>query len=267
MKKLLALILIANCHLSIVNSFAQNGVIIDYKISAGDTKGSVSGNTKMYSQDGNTRSEMLMNIQGLPMGAINTVTLTRKDKPNTIVTLNAGNKTYTEMSYEQSQPEERKSTEPFEVTVVGKETVNGYSCTHVIAKFKNSGKVRNEWWTSKDVPGFPGFSGLKGTKYLDDDNFFSKMAEKGADGFPVRMKMSEAGATGLFQMDLVKAEKKNLENSLFEIPAGYTKAATVDLSNMPKSMQEMQNMSPEEQQKMIQEMMKMYQGQMPAEKP
>ena len=28
-----------------------------------------------------------------------------------------------------------------------------------------------------------------------------------------------------------------------------------------------QNMSPEEQQKMLQEMMKMYQGQMPAEKP
>ncbi|MGE0637688.1 MAG: DUF4412 domain-containing protein [Bacteroidia bacterium] len=266
MKKLFILsLLISNFQL--LTTFAQTGVVIDYKISAGDSRGSVSGNTKMYSQDGNTRSEMQMNIQGLPMGAINTVTLTRKDKPNTIVTLNAGNKTYTEMSYEQAQPEERKSNEPFEVTVVGKETVNGYSCTHVIAKFKNSGKMRNEWWTSKDVAGFSGFSGLKGTKYLDDDNFFSKMAEKGADGFPVRMKMSEAGAAGSFQMDLVKAEKKNLESSLFEIPAGYTKAATVDLSNMPKSMQEIQNMSPEEQQKMLQEMMKMYQGQMPADKP
>lgn len=265
MKKIFILTLLIS-NFQLLTSLAQNGVVIDYKISAGDSKGSVSGNTKMYSQDGNTRSEMKMNIQGLPMGAINTVTLSRKDKPNTIITLNAGNKTYTEMSYEQAKPEEQKSNEPFEVTVVGKETVNGYSCTHVIAKFKNSGKVRNEWWTSNDVPGFPGFKGMKGSEYLDDDNFFSKMAEKGADGFPVRMKISEAGM-GSFQMDLVKAEKKNLENSLFEIPAGYTKAATVDLSNMPKSMQEIQNMSPEEQQKMIQEMMKMYQGQMPAEKP
>lgn len=267
MQKLITILFIANFQLSMVNCFGQNGVVIDYKISAGDSKGSVSGNTRMYSQDGNTRSEMQMNIQGLPMGTINAVTLTRKDKPNTIITLNAGNKTYSEMNYEEAQPEERKSNEPFEVIVVGKETVNGYSSTHVIAKFKNSGKMRNEWWTSKEVAGFSGFSGLKGTKYLDDDNFFSKMAEKGADGFPVRMKMSEAGAAGSFQMDLVKAEKKNLENSLFEIPAGYTKAATLDLSNMPKSMQEMQNMSPEEQQKMLQEMMKMYQGQMPAEKP
>lgn len=264
MKKLFFLLLTSN--ILLLTSFAQTGVVIEYKISAGDTKGSISGNTKTYSQDGNSRSEMLMNIQGLPMGAINTVTLTRKDKPNTIITLNAGNKTYTEMSYEDAQPEERKSSEPFDVTIVGKETVNGYNCTHVIAKFKNSGKVRNEWWTSNDVPGFPGFKGVRGNKYLDDDSFFSKMAEKGADGFPVRMKMSETGA-GIFQMDLVKAEKKNLENSLFDIPAGYTKAAGIDLSNMPKSMQEMQNMSPEEQQKMLQDLMKMYQGQMPAEKP
>lgn len=264
MKKQFFLLLISN--ILLLTSVAQNGVVIEYKLSAGDTKGSVTGNTKTYSQDGNSRSEMLMNVQGLPMGAFNTVTLTQKDKPNTIITLNAGNKTYTEMSYEDAQPAERKSSEPFEVTVVGKETVNGYNCTHVIAKFKNSGKVRNEWWTSKDVPGFSGFSGVKGSKYLDDDSFFSKMAEKGADGFPVRMKMSESGA-GIFQMDLVKAEKKNLENSLFEIPVGYTKAAGIDLSNMPKNMQDMKNMSPEEQQKMLQDLMKMYQGQMPAEKP
>ena len=264
MKKIIALLLIL-IPISIATAFAQTGVVIEYKISAGDAKSSMSGNTKTYTQNDNTRSEMLMNVPGLPAGAINTVTLMRKDKPNMIVTLNHGNKTYSEMTYADAEPAERKTTEPFEVTVVGKETVNGYSCTHVIAKFKNSGKVRNEWWTSNDVTGFPGFKGIKGSKYMDDDNFFSKMAEKGADGFPVRMKMSEGGA-GSFQMDLVKAEKKNLEASLFEIPAGYAKAATIDFNNMPKSMEDYKNMSPEEQKKMMEDLMKMYQGQMPPQK-
>lgn len=265
MKKLLALILIITCSLSVINSSAQ-GVYIEYKLSSDNAEKSMSGNNKTWHQDGNSRSEMEINVAGLPAGAMNAVTITRKDKPNTIIKLTPSNHTYTEISYEEYEPKEKKSTEPFEVTVVGKETVNGYSCTHVIAKFKNSGKVRNEWWTSKEVAGFPGFSGLKGTKYLDDDSFFSKMAEKGADGFPVRMKMSEAGMGGI-QMDLVKAEKKSVASSMFEIPANYTKAASMDMSNMPKSMQDLKNMTPEEQKKMMEDLMKMYGGQQPPTKP
>ncbi len=266
MKKLLTLIFIANCSLSIITSNAQ-GVYVEYKISSGKAEESMSGNNKTWHQDGNSRSEMEMNIAGLPTGAMNTITITRQDKPNVITKLTPSNKTYTEISYEEYEPQEKKSTEPFEVTVVGKETVNGYSCTHVIAKFKNSGKMRNEWWTSKDVPCFPGFSGMKGSKYFDDDNLFAKMAEKGADGFPVRMKMSEAGMSGGMQMDLVKAEKKTVPSSMFEIPAGYKKAATMDLSNMPKSMQDLKNMTPEEQKKMMEDLMKMYGGQQPPTKP
>lgn len=265
MKKIILLITLFIIHFSLFTSFAQ-GVYIEYKITTGEGKESMSGNSKTYNQDGNSRSEMQMNVPGLPAGAINTITITRQDKPNTLITLNPGNKTYSEMSYDAAQPEEKKSTEQYEITVVGKEKVNGYNSTHIIAKFKNSGKVRNEWWTSNEVPGFSGFKGMKGSKYLDDDDFFSKMAEKGADGFPVRMKMSEAGA-GIFQMDLVKAEKKNNPVSLFEIPAAYTKAATIDMSTMPKSMEDMKNMTPEQQKKMMEDLMKMYGGQAPADKP
>jgi hypothetical protein len=265
MKKILTLIFLANFSLSIINTNAQ-GVYVEYKLSSDKADKSMSGNNKTWHQDGNSRSEMEMNIPGLPAGAMNAVTITRQDRPNTIIKLTPSNKTYSEISYEEYEPQEKKSTEPFEVTVVGKETVNGYSCAHVIAKFKNSGKMRNEWWTSKDVPGFPGFSGMKGTKYFDDDSFFAKMAEKGADGFPVRMKMSEAGMGGM-QMDLVKAEKKNIPSSMFEIPADYTKAAAMDMSNMPKSMQDLKNMTPEEQKKMMEDLMKMYGGEQPPTKP
>lgn len=247
-------------------SNAQNGNYIEYKISAGDGTQSMSGNNKTYSMDGKSRMEMNFSIPGLPIGAINTITLRNPEKPNSIIKLNTSNKTYTEMSFEDYKPEEKKSDEPFEVTVVGKEKVNGYECTHVIAKFKNSGKVRNDWWTSKEVPGFNNFKGVKGNKYLDDDNFFSKLAEKGAEGFPVRMKMSETGA-GTFQMDLVKAEQQKMDASLFEIPAGYTLGGSIDMSNMPKSIQDVQNMTPEEQQKMLQDLMKMYGGQVPQGKP
>lgn len=247
--------------------YAQTGVYIEYKLSgSSDNKIGLSGNNKIYAQGEHSRHEMQINIPGMPTGPINTVTLTRKDKPNTIITINPSAKTYTEMSFEQYETKEQKSKEPFEITVVGKEQVNGYNCTHIIAKYKNSQKVRNEWWTSKEVPGFSGFSGVKGNKYLDDDNLFKEMAEKGADGFPVRMKISD-GEMGSFVMDLVKAEKKNIDASLFEIPAGYTKAAALDLSNMPKSMNEVMKMSPEEQQKMLEDLMKMYGGQAPQGKP
>ncbi|MCG3165165.1 MAG: hypothetical protein POELPBGB_00927 [Bacteroidia bacterium] len=266
MKKINSLIVLVICTIALTSSFAQ-GVYIEYKITAGDGKESMSGNNKSYYQNGNSRNEMNMSIPGLPAGAFNTITITRKDKPNTIIKLNPSDKSYTEMTFEEYEREEPRSNEPFEITVIGKETVNGYNSTHFIAKYKNSGKVRNEWWTSKEVPGFTGFSGMKGSKYLDDDNLFSKMAEKGVDGFPVRIKMSESAMRGSFQMDVIKAEKKDIPESMFEIPATYTKAATMDMNGLMNNMKNMQNMSPEEQQKMLQEMMKMYQGQMPAEKP
>jgi hypothetical protein len=67
----------------------------------------------------------------------------------------------------------------------------------------------------------------------------------------VMVKMKSTEKKGAFTMELVKFEKGNFPVTMFEIPAGYTKGASFDPSKM-------QNMSQEERQKMLEEMMKQY---------
>ena len=61
------------------------------------------------------------------------------------------------------------------------------------------------------------------------------------------------------QLDLVKAEKKSLDGSLFSTN-GYTKSATNSVSGMPViDAQAIQKMTPEERQKYIEDMKAKYQ--------
>lgn len=241
MKKilLLAVILVFNG----IQLFAKDGVYLEFKI----TSQRMNGTSKIYEAGGSTRTEMQMNNagSGAPFG---TTMLILADNPHNSYTLDEKNKTYTvtETGKNGEHPDD------YDVEVVGKETINNYKCTHVVVTFKKFQR-KSEMWLSKDVPGYAGVMGASMSQMAGGSGFYDKLKAKGADGFVVRMLTKDPRGGEGMQMDLVKAEKKNIDASLFSL-SGYTK------SSMPATMtnEQMRAMTPEQRQEYLKQMREKY---------
>lgn len=237
-------------------AMGREGVYVEYKISGG----AMSGNNKTYSSDGDVRSEMTMQSSRMP-NAITAASLSLHSTPGKSYMINEKDKTYSETELNKTA-ETHREEDDYEVTLIGKETVNGFSSTHVRIKNKRT-QHESEMWMSKDVKGYANFANIK-TKYFGGSKFFNQLKEKGAEGFVVRMvSMSEHGNTSM-QMDLVKVENRDMPESLFSL-SGYTKTATyqsplMQQQAMPggKTMEEVQKMTPEERKAYIDQMAKQH---------
>lgn len=251
MKKFLSLVVAIVTTLSV---FSQ-GYFIEYKITSSGREGGVTGNMKSYTQDGNSRVEMNMNVAG--MGGMDMSSLYLKSTPTLVYLLNEQSKTYTELSTSEDEGWKDYPQSEYEVTVLGKEKVNGYNATHVRIKRKGS-KSEMEMWNSTEIPGYADLAKLK-TKYTGKDNLLKALDAKGATGFPVRIIAAEGQYT--MQMDLVKAERRNNPASLFSL-SGYTKSKGAAINgvniNVQDMMQNIQNMTPEEREKWIKQMQEQY---------
>jgi Domain of unknown function (DUF4412) len=231
-------------------AFSQ-GFYMEMKM--GTTDNADMGVMKVYSQDGNSRSEINLNTPGGPMDML---TLILKGTPNTLYVLNTKGKTYSEMDISQNNQYKDFPKEDYEVTVLGKEKVNGYNATHVKIMHKGS-SVIEEMWTSKDVADYSALINAK-TKFTGRLNLNKALAEKGADGFPVRIKTAERGMN--VQVDLVKAEKRNFLASLFSLD-GYAKSSAPSMGggmSQQEMLQKIQNMTPEERQQYIEQLKNQY---------
>lgn len=232
--------------LVLVNCCFANGAYLEFKITG--KQDGITGSMKSYTQDGNTRTEMQMNMPQMPGGGINNISLILKDNPDKIYVLNEAAKTYTEHDKSAKSGAEGG----YEVTVLGKENVNGYNSTHVKVKQGSSGH-EVEMWVSTDLPNYAKYKAM-GTKYTDD-YLFRSLAVKGVDGFPVRILANEHGHT--MQLDLVKAEEKNNPASLFSLD-GYSKSSSPSASGSMPNMHDIQNMTPEQRQQMIEQLKQQY---------
>ena len=258
MKKLISTALIL---IHAIAGYTQ-GFYIEMKMSGGSGKEGISGTMKSYSQDGNNRSEMNLNMAGGTTGLGNIVMLTLKDKPETVYMLNEKDKTYSELSSATGGDDMKDYPQnEYEVTLVGKEKVNNFNCTHVRVKRKGS-THETEMWTSTDLAGYAEFAKVK-TKYTGKINMFKALEAKGAVGFPVRIKADEHGQA--VQIDLVKAERRTNPASMFSL-TGYTKSeglgnvGGVDVQEMLKKIQ---NMSPAERELWMKKMQEQYQNHPP----
>lgn len=255
MKKLLTIIFL----LASTVVFAVQGYYYEYKMSSAGNAG-VGGTMKLYgTADGNGRSEMNMNVAQAAGASINMVAINKASEPGIVYMLFDKTKTYTKVDPAKYANQQKTETGKYEVIVIGKETVNGYNSTHI--KIKYNGKEAFDMWTSKDVTDWATTARLKANKYTSDTKLYDEMKAKGADGFPVRILANEGGQQ--VQMDLVKAEKKELAASLFEIPADYKEGSMMQGimggSNMP-SMEEIMKMTPEEREKWMKQLQEQYKG-------
>lgn len=232
------------------------GYYMEYTLTSNSGKENVTGTFKTYAQDGNTRVEMNMNAERL--GGIRVVNLVLKNEPTTVYLLDETAKTYTQLSGADDDDWTDYPQSEYEVTVLGKEKINGYNTIHVRVKHVGSKTSPLEMWNTTEIAGYAEYAGIK-SKYTGKDNLLKAMQAKGAAGFPVRVKASEKNYT--LQMDLVKAEKRNNSSSLFSL-SGYTKSRGINYAPGTGDMQEMikkiQNMTPEEQEQWIKQMQQQY---------
>lgn len=246
-----------------VSTFAAGGFYIEYKMALVDGKEGVSGVVKVYNGGTASRSELNMNVPGIPGGGMNMVSIHKESEPAKIYMINDASKTYSVMDvskFKNAVPNSAKTEHEYEVTIVGSETVNGYKSTHV--KIKIDGRDAQELWTSKEIASFEKYAQLSSSKYAIDNSLWAALKAKGAEGFPIRMQMQERG--GKMQMDLIKAEKRDIAASLVSVPADYKQINVVDgimkQMGMPTK-DDMLRMTPEQREQMMREMEQKYKSQ------
>lgn len=248
--------------------FAQFEGIIETKITATDGNGAIRniGTMSVAISKAGTRSEMNSQIQGMGM---NMVMLLKNDNPDLMYRINEANKTYTEVDLAklramapsgQALPEEIVT-----VKKLGEEKILGYNTQHVLVT-QNGTPI--EMWTAKDFLDYATYSKLQARRGRpgSGEAMLKALKDAGAEGMPLKS-ISNSPDGGKAIMEVVKAEKKSLPASTFEIPAGYTKTAGGMMDMMGgmsgpqadearKRMEEAMKNMPPEQREMMEKMMK-----------
>jgi Domain of unknown function (DUF4412) len=115
----------------------------------------------------------------------------------------------------------------YQVTKVGTETVQGYSCIHSKLTILTAGSkttIVEDIWTSTDVPGYTAIEKMMVSQRVTPQ-MMKALEQAGCNGFFVKMSMHSTAYS--LDMVLVKATRKTFPASDFEIPSGYTAASNV----------------------------------------
>ncbi len=194
--------------------------------------------SKMFSKNGNLRTEMTMNMGGQQ---ITNTTLLLKTNPNVLMAFNSITKTYTETKIATNT-----TAKNIAIKVLGNEKVGIYKCTRV--RMTSEGKSWDIWYT-KELPSF-NFP-VSGNSELSSQKLINELKNKGISGMLAKVVFQIPGSKSQsVTMQLVKYESKTLAPSLFGIPAGYKK------NNVSFDAEKMKTMTPQQRKEMIMKMMK-----------
>lgn len=166
-----------------------------------------------YTNQGDVRTEM--GLFGEKM-----IVLGRHGLPKYSMSLNTQLKTYTLNVIDSAAL--RAMTGGYQVTKVGTETVQGYSCVHarLTQTMTHTQVITLDIWTSKDVPGYGRFQSMSGS-YVTP-GMMVELEQAGCGGFFVKMTMRSKDVA--MDMVLETAEKKTFSGDVFAVPAGYKRA-------------------------------------------
>ena len=193
--------------------------------------------------------------------------LVKTSEPDNGYAINDANKTYTILDLKKARDMAKsQSAATYTAKKLGEEKASGYLCAHALLTSDKGESV--ELWTNKDIIDVAAFAKAMGPNGPTNDNIMKALKDAKADGFIVKMVRTEPGAkTPMMTMELVRAEKKALPSSTFQVPAGYTKAERPAMGGMggagaalPKEVQDqirdkLNKLTPE-QRKQLEEAMK-----------
>jgi hypothetical protein len=255
--------------LTALPTFAQFEGEIEMKMTVIDKDGASMGGgaSKIAISKAGMRSEMSLEMPRMAGMSMNTVTLMKTDSPDIVYRLDEAKHTYTEMDKAKMRgmTAQRQDDEKWTVEKLGEEKVIGYKTVHVLAKHKSTSM---ELWTAKEFLDLETYRKMQSSRAQMSDGMMNALKEAGADGMPLKSLITNEDGTRI-TMEIIRADKKSLPASTFEIPAGYTKSTGMDTigglsgpgaDETRKRMEEMmKNMTPEQRQRMEQ-MMKQRSG-------
>jgi hypothetical protein len=204
------------------------------------------------------RKEAPANQRGEMHSAFKMVTLTKLSEPHLAYLINDQSRSYSVLDsreYETQGGAQKKWT----VRKLGGDRVAGYACEKFAATAEGEdteidGCVSGQFFGSDAW----GAVMRRGT---DRGDWVRALGSQGLKGLPIRLNIRRKGNPDAFtRYELVRAEKRSLPASTFDIPAGYRKADSPMEAMMSPEQQKamrdaMEQMTPE-QRKMVEEMMK-----------
>ena len=220
-----------------------------------------SQNGKLYISKNGTRFEMDLADPETGTVVMHIVTFTPSDEPNLLYTLNEKAQTYSVIDMNEFEEEldtmfKEKEKQDYKVEKLGTEVLHGYNCNHVRITDDHG---ETEMWLTKDLISASDFARLQPGRKQGAAALDIRLKKAGLDGFPLKVLDMESNTT----MEFVEIERKKLDKSLFEVPAGYTKKESALQMMVPqisdKEMQQLENMQEmmnEENMKEMEEMMK-----------
>lgn len=240
---------IAVCSFAYAHSMAQPGLYMEY----GLTSSKAGGTTIVYITEKASRTEMEMKIPQMPNFNTKVITLVYANKPDAVYMVDEKSKTYSIIIPDNTH---HKST--YQIKNLPDETVSGYACKHF---YLMEGKETTEIWNTKNVADYQKFKKAYSAIGKYDDGYWAAMEKAGVEGVPVKIVYNEEGSKEKITMTLKKLESKTLPESLFSIN-GYKQTQSPAIPGMPAGldMENLQNMTPEQQKKLLEQLQKQYSG-------
>ncbi|MEI8187008.1 MAG: DUF4412 domain-containing protein [Chlorobiaceae bacterium] len=176
--------------------------------------------TKLFIAKEGVRTESTVHMKNMPSD-MQMAMVSPSETPNLIYLINTAKKSYSvidtdAMKKDMAGAEHADGYNNAKIENLGKETVNGYNCTHVRL---TNGETVMEMWVSKEILDYFTYARMQSTRDKNMPELAKRMKAAGLDGFPVKIWHKQANIT----TELTKVEKHGLEASLFKVPAGYAK--------------------------------------------
>ena len=258
-----AALMVAALLLAASSAFAQFEGEADFKITTRREKGGpLEGTARMYVAPSGFRMEWLMKTgaegRKTPQ-EIKMTMLAALPNPDKVYLVNDENKTYSVWDTKQAR-EDMKSApkDTYKVEKLGMSQVAGYKCQS--ARVTSSKGSDFEVCVTKEFGPSTDWIAAMNRNDPEARSWLNALKEQGIEGFPIRWAVRQKGSTeAMTVMELVRAQKKSLSASLFQVPADYKETGFAVGGLTPeqeKAMNEaLKRMSPE-QRKKYEEMMK-----------
>ena len=176
--------------------------------------------TKLYIAKEGVRTESSSHMKNMPSD-IQMVIISHSETPNLVYLINTSQKSYSVIDTDAIKKEiaGAKHSDGYNnanIENLGKETVNGYNCTHVRI---TNGETVMEMWVSKEILDYFTYARMQSASDKNMPELAKRMKAAGLDGFPVKIWHKQANII----TELTKVDKHGLDASLFKVPDGYTK--------------------------------------------
>lgn len=215
-------------------SSGGSGVEYDYSITTSGKKLATIKDTSRYffTNSGEGRMEMRIPMPGVRMNKM--ISIGRYSEPKYSMILYPESKTYSLNIINASMV---KGNETYQVTKIGTETVQGYSCIHSrIISTIGSGMFKStttmDIWTSNSVPGHSLYEKLTSLQTVEI-GMMNALQQAGCAG--VFVKMLVTGNDSSVEELLIKTQENNFPAEIFRIPNGYGESKDNVMAHMVRS--------------------------------